>query len=64
MSGLYGEAIPEYINEPSEEGYAFLGWIGETYETMPAHDVTYTANIDNDIENLEFNIQNLSKVVF
>ena len=25
---------------------------------MPAHDVTYTANIDNDIENLEFNIQN------
>ena len=48
----YGEAIPEYVYEPTEEGYTFLGWIGETYETMPAHDVTYTANIDNGIEQL------------
>jgi hypothetical protein len=44
----YGEAIPEYIYEP-EEGYTFLGWVGDTYETMPAHDVTYTANITNDV---------------
>lgn len=48
----YGEAIPEYVYEPTEEGYTFLGWIGETYETMPAHDVTYTANIDDAIEQL------------
>lgn len=47
----YGEAIPEYVYEP-EEGYTFLGWIGESYETMPAHDVTYTANIESGIENL------------
>ncbi len=46
----YGEAIPEYVYEPTAEGYVFLGWIGETYETMPAHDVTYTANIDDGIE--------------
>lgn len=48
----YGEAIPEYVYEPTEEGYSFLGWIGETYETMPAHDVTYVANIDNGIGQL------------
>jgi hypothetical protein len=29
-----------------------LGWIGETYETMPAHDVTYTANIESGIGQL------------
>ena len=48
----YGEAIPEYVYEPTEEGCTFLGWIGETYETMPAHDVTYTANIDDVIRQL------------
>ncbi len=48
----YGEAIPEYVYEPTEEGYTFLGWVGETYATMPAHDVTYTANIDDAIEHL------------
>ena len=47
----YGEkpALPE---APEKEGYTFLGWEGDTYETMPAHDVTYTANIDNGIEQL------------
>lgn len=45
----YGEPIPEYAYE-AEEGYTFLGWIGENYDTMPAHDVTYTANIDNGID--------------
>ena len=48
----YGEAIPEYVYEPAEDGYTFLGWVGETYTTMPAHDVTYTANIDDAIEHL------------
>ena len=48
----YGEAIPEYVYESAEEGYTFLGWVGETYTTMPAHDVTYTANIDDAIGHL------------
>ena len=48
----YGEAIPEYVYEPTEEGYTFLGWMGDTYEIMPAHDVTYTANIDDAIRQL------------
>ena len=47
----YGEPIPEYAYE-AEEGYIFLGWVGESYDTMPAHDVTYTANIGNGIEQL------------
>ena len=47
----YGEPIPEYVYE-AEEGYIFLGWVGESYDTMPAHDVTYTANIGNGIEQL------------
>ncbi len=49
----YGEVIPEYVYEPTAEGDVFMGWVGETYETMPAHDVTYTANIANGIEGLE-----------
>ncbi len=56
----YGEAIPEYIYEPEEEGYTFLGWIGETYATMPAHDVTYTANIDNGIGTLTIDYSQLN----
>ena len=48
----YGETIPEYVYEPIEESYTFLGWIGDNYETMPAHDVTYTANIDDAIRQL------------
>lgn len=48
----YGKAIPEYVYEPTSEGDVFMGWIGETYETMPAHDVTYTANIDDGIDQL------------
>ena len=45
----YGEEIPAYAYETTDEDDEFMGWIGETYETMPAHDVTYTANITNDI---------------
>ena len=48
----YGDSLPEYIYEPTEEDDIFCGWEGETYDTMPAHDVTYTANIENGIENL------------
>ena len=61
----YGEVIPEYVYEPTEEGDVFVGWIGESYDTMPAHDVTYTANITNDvlqliIDNSQLTIYDLS----
>ena len=61
----YGETIPEYVYEPTTEGDVFFGWVGETYDTMPAHDVTYTANIASDvlqltIHNSQFTIYDLS----
>ena len=52
----YGDTIPEYVYEPTVEGDVFFGWVGDTYETMPAHDVTYTANIASDV--LQLTIHN------
>ena len=60
----YGEPIPEYIYEPTTEGDEFLGWIGDTYETMPAHDVIYTANIYNGIDVMSTNNSQQSKVFY
>lgn len=60
----YGETIPEYVYEPTTEGDEFLGWIGDTYETMPAHDVTYTANIYNGIDVMSTNNSQQSKVIY
>lgn len=51
----YGDAIPEYTYEPTNENDTFMGWMGETYETMPAHDVTYTANIESNVLQLTVN---------
>lgn len=59
----YGETIPEYVYEATTEGDEFLGWIGDTYETMPAHDVTYTANITSGIEQSEI-INHKSEMIF
>lgn len=42
---LYGENIPEYIYEPQEGEGEFLGWMGDDYETMPAHEVYFTAEL-------------------
>ena len=55
----YGESIPEYVYEPTAEGDVFEGWVGETYGTMPAHDVTYTANITNGIGKSEIKNEKL-----
>ena len=48
----YGEAIPEYDNDSTTERITILGWIGDTYETMPAHDVSYMAIISSGIDSL------------
>ena len=44
----YGESIPVYEYTPTN-GDKFMGWEGEQYDTMPAHDVTYIANIESSI---------------
>ena len=60
----YGEAIPEYIYEPTTEGDVFVGWVGETYETMPAHDITYTAEIKHVVTNIKGMIDNGRQVIY
>ena len=42
----FGETIPDYVYKPAKESDTFLGWLGDTYVTMPAHDITYVANIE------------------
>ena len=38
----YGETI-ETAADPVKEGYTFIGWSGEKFDIMPAHDVEYVA---------------------
>lgn len=45
VSYNYGETINTVAN-PIKEGYTFKGWDGETFDTMPAHDVEYTAKFN------------------
>ena len=33
----------------ADDGWTFNGWIGEKYETMPAHDISYIADITSGI---------------
>ena len=60
----YGETIPEYIYEPTNEGDEFIGWVGGIYATMPAHDVTYTANIVNGIDAMSTDNSQLTTVIY
>ncbi|MBO4731173.1 MAG: InlB B-repeat-containing protein, partial [Bacteroidaceae bacterium] len=39
----YGASLPNFV-APVIDGYVFLYWEGEEYDTMPAHAVTYTAH--------------------
>ena len=48
----FGDEIPEYDYKPTGNGEVFKGWIGEKYETMPAHDITYVADIATSIASL------------
>ena len=44
----YGDQMPNMGYFPALDTEEFLGWVsetGDTYETMPAHDVIYVANI-------------------
>ena len=42
----YGDEISQYIYEPEMEDIVFIGWKGDTYETMPAFDIIYKAEIE------------------
>lgn len=47
----YGDSITLYEYIPEEgDRFTFNGWNGETYETMPAKDIEYVADIVDDIK--------------
>ena len=48
----FGDEIPEYEYKPAGNGEVFKGWIGDKYDTMPAHDITYVADIATSISAL------------
>lgn len=54
----YGAVMPSYEYKPSN-GDIFNGWDGEHYDTMPAHDVTYIANITSSISMLQVSGRNM-----
>ena len=56
----FGDEIPEYEYKPAGNAEVFKGWIGDKYDTMPAHDVTYVADIATSISSL---LENNGKVV-
>ena len=56
----FGDEIPEYEYKPAGNAEVFKGWIGDRYDTMPAHDVTYVADIATSISSL---LENNGKVV-
>lgn len=50
----YGSAIPTYEWKPEQESVQFYGWVSDQqYETMPAHDVVYTADCTNGINSIK-----------
>lgn len=40
----YGDSIKLYDYE-ADEAHVFIKWLGDAYETMPAHDITYEAQL-------------------
>ena len=55
----YGEEIPVYVYVPTDKEGEFLGWEGDAYETMPAHDVTYVGYLDTAIKEIMLNGEDL-----
>lgn len=43
ITGSYGDTIPNYIGEPTKEGYTFTGWDNAVPATIPATDMTFNA---------------------
>ena len=46
----YGAKVILRSYVPEESRYTFKGWIGETFATMPAHDIEYHADIIDDVK--------------
>lgn len=51
-SVAYGSPIPAYEYIPKNEDTVFRGWIGERYESMPAFDIVYTADVADGVDDI------------
>lgn len=49
----YAQPIPDYVYVPADPQFVFMGWAcidGQTYTLMPAHDLTYVAQLTSAID--------------
>lgn len=59
---VYGKAFDLWTYEPEDDDITFNGWIGELYDTMPAHDISYSADITSGIAYIYNNSENISGI--
>lgn len=58
----FGEEFELWTYIPDNNEYIFNGWIGETYETMPSHDISFMADITSGIDYIYNNTENIEYV--
>lgn len=58
----FGKAFDLWTYVPEGNDITFNGWIGELYDTMPAHDITYRADITSGIAYIYNNAENISGI--
>lgn len=58
----FGKAFDLWTYVPEGDDITFNGWIGELYDTMPAHDITYRADITSGIAYIYNNAENISGI--
>lgn len=58
----FEKAFDLWTYVPEGDDITFNGWIGELYDTMPAHDITYRADITSGIAYIYNNAENISGI--
>jgi len=58
----FGETFELWVYDPQDDDLTFNGWIGEKYDTMPAHDISYKADITSGISYVYGNSDNVEGI--
>jgi len=58
----FGETFELWVYDPQDDDLTFNGWIGEKYDTMPAHDISYKADITSGISYIYGNSDNVEGI--
>lgn len=58
----FGETFELWIYEPDDNDLIFNDWIGEMYDTMPSHDISYKADITNGIAKIYNNPETVQSI--